>query len=300
VTIAQRNKMIRASKKTCQELAAEFGLSAGAVGVIRMFSNDKEKCAYHQQLRERKKAQGLCECGKRAVNGRRCCYRCLVKQRMQSRQKRANRKAKGFCQCGKRAVKGKILCQGCAKRCNFKVRKKKAALRIKGLCHDCGKYPAVTGRIRCSRCLKKLRWLAARRYVDLKSKGLCTACGKRRAIRGQASCARCRAIHDKGGLKWYLANPEKVGTITIRRQMRKKGAYVGCDQADALVGFTRGKRSYTRLGTYRLLAIHAIAARTNALPPNTLNSYVVGESSLHSMISPRLLSCSGTGRPLEV
>jgi hypothetical protein len=140
----------------------------------------------HENTIQRRKAKGLCRCGRRPIKGKKTCRKCVTARVARNRERRARYRAEGRCRCGKKAIAGQKECRGCSARHAKAVAASQAKNRRAGLC-ACGRQ-AGEGKKSCESCLARRRRLAERH----KANGICISCMSRKPAKGRAVCGVCR------------------------------------------------------------------------------------------------------------
>jgi len=147
--------------------------------------------------RARLKADGLCvSCGARRTGHATFCEAHHRSSRESVKIKIARRRAHGLCSCGKPARPGRFSCARCAQISLKLSNARFARYKAQGRCR-CGKTLAPS-RSCCSRCLARSNAAARDRMNRRVSQGRCQGCGKPRTPQGTArECRPCANAHSK-------------------------------------------------------------------------------------------------------
>lgn len=124
-----------------------------------------------RKLRAKRRALGLCWCGRTPEKGKTHCTMCLKN----SVRKRKARRAKGLCFCGRMPAAGKKLCSVCLDN----AKRKTAAVITRGICVYCFRRRAASGRL-CNRCRDTVDAQRKKLKLDVINGygGRCMCCGE--------------------------------------------------------------------------------------------------------------------------
>lgn len=113
------------------------------------------------------------------------------------------RKAAGLCVCGKARDNETIRCTACREKHRIdsleRMRAKSEERRAKGLCIQCGRHPPTDAHVRCERChashVTFARKAASAQMAERVTAGVCIGCGKPRNNE-TTRCDTCREEHN--------------------------------------------------------------------------------------------------------
>lgn len=161
---------------------------------------------YHQRLRERRKAAGLCIL------------------------------------CGKPLDRKGVHCRACREKINQQEYLDRRFYQNHGICPECRKNPIFGDEKQCPECNIKIyysqtvpwreknreqyydnyRMWAKKKYDERKKAGICTRCGKRKAEEGFSTCRLCRE-------KDKATRHAREGLKPDRKERYKQGLCYWCD-----------------------------------------------------------------------
>lgn len=158
--------------------------------------------------------QGLCvQCGQPSRENKSLCVECSLRQANAKKQLREKRKAKGVCtRCGKATDGVHIHCDDCRKY----AKEGRDVYVQYGICNRCHREKIYGNEKTCPECKaevslintnyrmlhrqkinKRERELHKIHYEERKAKGICTRCGKNKASDGRFTCISCREKNNK-------------------------------------------------------------------------------------------------------
>jgi hypothetical protein len=145
-----------------------------------------------ERLRNERRAQGLCRCGKPFAANRKMCEECRKRMTETNKQLRAVRREGGLCRCGKPVKAGRKMCGACGAKHVKEVSEAYRRNIEAGLC-GCGQ-PRVEGCSKCERCKPRFK----RATAIKRQKGICYRCTKP-AREGGVLCGTCLAYGARQG-----------------------------------------------------------------------------------------------------
>ena len=162
-------------------------------------SSKRNRSAEYQRRKQKCSYLNICiKCSKPRGNNKNLCDECQKETNQKRNIQNAKKRAEGICQCGKPALTGYKYCGLCLEKNREYQEKQRNQHREIGKCLTCGKA-TVPGLSTCKECSGRATKSTMERYNRNKESGLCPMCGKKLEDGDKFRCKECHKIHLKSG-----------------------------------------------------------------------------------------------------